>query len=269
MTMSNRPVDDPTREALAALDADVAAAAVVYENDFGAMTTQGRSRGPQGRGTLAADIDSMVAFRYRVVVDTLADGTRGARFPTGVEQPGGGPGYSWFGSYVCGRRRALDDVTAWAFTVIVPRHVDVTNRCSYYENRFVASVDVEDRESLLGVRFDGDDELIWVRGLNVDPKHPSPGAVVDRIPLGARLVGGERLRCIFAVDVRAGRAVFGVRCAERSIDVAVVSPAVVDLSRADAILVSSSGNTISSDDDPGLFFRIADVVVTAAPRAQR
>jgi hypothetical protein len=265
--MSDRPIDDATHEALTAVHADVARARVVYENDFTATTTQGRSAGPQGRGALASDIDSMVGFHYRVVVDALADGTRCARFPTGIEQPGGGPGYSWFGSYVCGRTRALDDVTAWAFTVIVPRHVDVTSRCSYYENRFVASVGVEDRESLLGVRFDGDDELIWVHGLSADPRRPSPGTVVDRIPLGARLVGGERLRCLFAVDVRAGRAVFGVRCAERDIDVAVVAPTVVDLMRADSIVVSSSGNTISSDDDPELFFRLADVVVTAAPRA--
>jgi hypothetical protein len=41
---------------------------------------------------------------------------------------------------------------------------------------------------------------------------------------------------------------------------------VVDLMRADSNVVSSSGNTIKSDDDTGLFFRIADVVVTAAPR---
>jgi hypothetical protein len=264
--MSSSTRDDATAEALLALNADVDRAAVVYESDFTSPTTQGRSRGPRGRGRLVDDIDSMVAFRYRVVVDTLEDGTRCARFPTGSEQPGGGPGYSWFGSYVCGRRRALDDVTAWAFTVVVPRHVELSERCPYYENRFVASVGVEDRESLLGVRFDRDDELVWVHGLNADPRQASPGTTVDRIPLGARLVGGERLRCVFAVDVRAGRAVFGVRCPARDIDTAVVSPVVVDLKRADSIVVSSSGNTILSDDDPGLFFRIADVVVTAASR---
>jgi len=76
-------------EALAAIGVESDAAWLAYRNDFSSPTTQGRSAGPAGQGPLAADADSMVAFHYEVVVDTLADGTRAARFPTGAEQPGG------------------------------------------------------------------------------------------------------------------------------------------------------------------------------------
>ena len=251
-------IDPQLAEVLAALDADVEPAWLAYRNDFSSPKTQGRSDGPAGQGPLAADADSMVAFGYGVVVDTLADGTRAARFPTGVEQPGGA-GYSWFGAYVCGRREFVEGVSVWGFTVHVPARVELAERCRYYENRFVAAAGQEDVANIVGVRFDGPEELVWVHGQGADAR------VLDRLPLGARLIGGERLRFAFAVDIERGRAALGVRCAERGIDVASAAPTVVDLAGANAIVVSSSGNGLASDDLDH-FFRLSDVVAYRAAR---
>jgi hypothetical protein len=256
-------IDDDLQAMLGWLDVDVDDAVVLYANDFTATTTQGRSGGPAGRGPCAADIDVLVPFHYRVVVDTLDDGTRAVRFPTGREQPGGGPGYSWFAPLVRGRGALLRAPTAWGFTVIVPRPFDNTVACAYHENRFVLSVGRENVENLGGLRFDGPDELVWVRGGN---GRGYRSEVLDRLPLGSRLVGGEQLRFTVGVDVGAGRLLASVRCGPRGIDTGSAVPIALDLARADCIVVSASGNSLSSDDDANWFFRLADVVVVGRRR---
>jgi hypothetical protein len=57
-----------------------------------------------------------------------------------------------------------------------------------------------------------------------------------------------------------------VRCDERGIDTGALCPVCPDLRTANAIVVASGGNSLYSDDDPGFFFRVADIVVATAPR---
>jgi hypothetical protein len=259
---------------MASLDEDLAAmcgvlglhagdAVVLYESDFAASVVQGRSRGPRGRGPLCADVDVMVPFHYRVVVETLPDGLRVARFPTAREQPGGGPGYSWFSAYACGRGAVLRAPTVWGFTVVLPRPVELAERCRHHENRFVLSVGREDKENLVGLRFDGPDELVWVRGSDA---RAAGGASLDRLPLGARLVGGERLRFTVGVDRDRGVVAASVRCSAPDVDVGSVCPVAVDLARADCVVVAPAGNALSSDTDAALFARLASIVVVGPAR---
>ncbi|MDP2342346.1 MAG: hypothetical protein Q8O67_15430 [Deltaproteobacteria bacterium] len=241
---------------------DVDDARVVYTNDFSSRGEQGRSRGPMGSGELAAAADSMCPFHYRVSVDVDPDGSRSARFPTRTEQPGGGRSYCWFQSYVLGRGALLTGVTAWRWTVLVPTSVELTTPCSYYENRYVASVGIEDKVNHLGVRFDGHERLVWTRG-----HQPPDEDVLDVIPLGTRIVGGERLQFTLGVDVAAGRSALAIRDDARGIAVSLAGP-IVDLGKANAISVSSSGNHLDTDTDTSKFFKMADVRIAQTGRAK-
>lgn len=248
-------IDDDMSVIFNAVGGDAGGARVVYENDFSSSERQGRSGGPRGRGPLSDAADCICPFHYRVVVDRHADGSRSARFPTRREQPGGGEHYCWFQSAVVGRGPFLQRVTAWQWTIRVPTSLDLTSRCSYYENRYVASIGVENRVNHLGVRFDGNEQLVWTRG------HQAPDErVLDVIPLNVRLVGGERLRLTLGVNVGSGRSAFAVRDDARGIAVSVQGPT-VDLTAADSIAVSSSGNHLDTDEDTAAFFALADVVV--------
>ena len=247
-------VDEDQALMLREVGGDVDAARFVYGNDFSAAQRQGRSNGPRGHGELAGAADSMCPFHYRVVVDALPDGTRAARFPTRSEQDGGGRWYCWFQSYVCGRGALLGEVTAWRWTVIVPTAVELTTRCSYYENRYLASIGKENVENHLGVRFDGPERVVWTRGVGDSED------VIDALPLGTRLVGGERLQLTLGVHIGSGRTALAVREDRRGIAVSAAGPE-TDLTRADCVVVASAGNHLDSDDDPSRFFRIADVRV--------
>jgi len=239
---------------------DVDGARVVYANNFSSRQQQGRSGGPRGTGELAGAADSLCPFHYRVAVDVDVDGTCSARFPTRTEQPGGGSHYCWFQSYVIGRGPLLTGVTAWRWTVLVPTSVELTTPCSYYDNRYLASIGIEEKVNHLGVRFDGHERLVWTRGHQVPDER-----VLDAIPLGTRLVGGERLQLTLGVHIAAGRTALAIRDDARHLAVSLAGP-IVDLSKANAIVLSSSGNHLDTDTDTSKFFRIADVsVVQTAP----
>ena len=159
----------------------------LYANDFAAPFMQGRSQGPRGEGSHVADADSMVPFHYRVVVDHGHDGLRAARFPTMREQPGGGNFYSWFAAYVSCRHGLAEGDRLYAWTVHLPKKLQLDARCSYYENRHVFALGVEDKENHLGLRFDGDRALVWCRGLNEREE------LLGRITLRRTLVPGDVL----------------------------------------------------------------------------
>jgi hypothetical protein len=227
----------------------------LYANDFAAPFMQGRSQGPRGEGTHVADADSMVPFHYRVVVDHGHDGLRAARFPTMREQPGGGNFYSWFAAYVSCRHGLAEGDRLYAWTVHLPKKVQLDGRCSYYENRHVFALGIEDKENHLGLRFDGDRALVWCRGLNESEE------LLGRITLRRALVPGEALR--FSTAVRWGSDAVAVAVDAEDGPLAVGIAPATPLSRASVAVLSSSGNTIGDNHDPGLFCRLSQVRVHA------
>ena len=228
---------------------------LLYENRFDGRTPQGRSHGPRGTGPAAADADSMVPFHYRVVVETLDDGQHVTRFPTRPEQPGGGDCYGWFASYVACRKSLVGDRRLYGWTVHLPTTFDLNNRCSYHENRFIFSLGIEDRESHLGLRFDGDDGLLWTVGL-----HPHE-RVLGRVRLTRRLRGLDRLRCTTAVDYLHGACAVAIEDHDGAILAQAVAPAGFSLQRSSVAVLSSSGNTAADSHDTTRFCRLGHVTV--------
>jgi len=227
----------------------------LYANDFGAPLMQGRSQGPRGEGSHAADADSLVPFHYRVVVDTGRDGLRAARFPTIREQPGGGNHYSWFAAYVACRHGLAEGDRLYAWTVHLPKTLRLDARCSYYENRHVFALGVEDKENHLGLRFDTDRSLVWVRGLNEREE------ILGRVGLRRALAPGEALR--FSTAVRWSSDAVAVSIDGEDGPLAVGIAPTTSLSRASVAVLSSSGNTVGDNQDPAQFCRLSQVRVHA------
>lgn len=228
---------------------------LLYANDFAAPLTQGRSHGPRGEGSHASDADSMVPFHYCVVVDTGRDGVRAARFPTIREQPGGGNHYSWFAAYVACRGGLVEGDRLYAWTVHLPEVLRLNTRCSFYENRFVFALGIEDKENHLGLRFDDDRTMAWTRGLNEREER------LGRLGLRRPLAPGEALRFSAAVRWRSDAVAIAIDAADGPLAVGI-APA-TSLARASVAVLSSSGNTIGDNHDPSRFCRLSQVRVHA------
>ena len=228
---------------------------LLYENRFSGRTPQGRSHGPRGEGPAAADADSLVPFHSRVVVETLDDGEHVTRFPTRHEQPGGGNSYGWFASYVACRNSLVRDRRLYGWTVHLPASFDLDSRCSYYENRFIFSLGIEDRESHLGLRFDGDDCLLWTVGLQQHER------VLGRMPLVRPLRGLDRLRCTTAVDFQHGGCAVAIEDQHGAMLAQSVAPEGFSLERTTVAVLSSGGNTSADNDDSTRFCRLGHVTV--------
>jgi hypothetical protein len=232
---------------------------LLYANDFTETATQGRSLGPRGEGLHAADADCMVPFQYRVVVDTGRDGRRAARFPTKREQPGGGNYYSWFAAYVACRRGLATGDRLYTWTVHLPRTLRLDSRCGYYENRHVFSIGVEDRESHIGVRFENERSLVWTRGVNAHEE------VLGSIELRRALRPGEPVQFSSAVRWDTGAVAVAIDGDDGVL--AVGTAPITSLTHASVAVLSSSGNTASSNEDPSEFCRLSQVRVYAVDTA--
>ena len=227
----------------------------LYANDFALPSPQGRSHGPRGEGSHTADADSMVPFHYRVVVERGRDGLRTARFPTMREQPGGGNFYSWFATYVACRHGLAEGDRLYAWTVHLPQTLRLHERCAYYENRHVFALGVEDTENHLGLRFENERALAWVRGLDTQEER------LGHVTLRRELVPGEALR--FSAAVRWGSDAVAVSVDGADGPLAVGIAPTISLSRTSVAVLSSSGNTVSTNDDASEFCRLSQVRVHA------
>lgn len=227
----------------------------LYANDFAAPFTQGRSQGPRGEGSHTADADSMVPFHYRVVVESGRDGQRTVRFPTMREQPGGGNFYSWFAAYVACRHGLAEGDRLYAWTVHLPQTLRLHERCAYYENRHVFALGVEDMENHLGLRFEHEHSLVWVRGLNEREE------LLGHVTLRRGLVPGEALR--FSAAVRWGSDAVAVSIDGGDGPLAVGIAPTISLSRTSVAVLSSSGNTVPDNHDASEFCRLSQVRVHA------
>jgi hypothetical protein len=232
------------------LSADGEGAALLYALDLRADHAQGRSYGPAGVGSAAADVDVVVPFHYRVRLDVV-DGVPGLRFPLQREQPGGGDYAQFFVVVVARGPRLLRGQRRLRWSVHLPDRLALGARGPHHENRLVFSYGLENRRLLLGLRFDGDDALMWA----------AEGRDLARAPLARRVRPGARLTFAAGVDFDARNVVVTAADDDGPL-VATAAPAGLPVG-GDALCMLSGANGVSESNDPRLFFRLLDATIEA------
>lgn len=243
-------VTEPSSTELTERTAVARSDALLYALDLRADHAQGRSAGPAGVGSAADDVDVVVPFHYRVRLDVV-DGVPGLRFPLRREQPGGGDYAQFFVAVVARGPRLLCGQRRLRWSIHLPDHLALAARGRHHENRLVFSYGLEDRRLLLGLRFDGDDALVWT----------AEGRDLLRAPLARRVRPGARLSFAAGVDFDA-RSVVVAAADDDGPLVATAAPAGL-LVGGDALCMLSAANNVPESDDPRLFFRLLDATIEA------